>query len=53
MMKDPCRRSAFGFTLDGTQARFYFFSRVIVFSSNHFDINQASFFSYIIVVCSP
>jgi hypothetical protein len=41
MMKDPCRRFAYGFTADGTVARFYFFSRAFVFRSESFDINMA------------
>jgi hypothetical protein len=40
LMKDPCRRFAYGFTLDGTMARFYFFSRAFVFTSDPFDINK-------------
>jgi hypothetical protein len=39
MMKDPCRRFAYGLTLDCTRARFYFFSRAFVFRSHAFDIN--------------
>jgi hypothetical protein len=42
MMKDPRRRFAYGFTMDGTMARFYFFSRAFVFRSHAFDINTAS-----------
>jgi hypothetical protein len=39
LMKDPCRRFAYGLTLDGTMACFYFFSRAFVFKSRSFDIN--------------
>jgi hypothetical protein len=42
MMKDPCRRFAFGFTLDGFMARLYFFSRALVLRSKPFNINEAS-----------
>jgi hypothetical protein len=40
LMKDPCRRFAHGLTIDGTVARFYYFSRAFVFRSRSFDIHE-------------
>jgi hypothetical protein len=40
LMKDPCRRFAFGFTLEGLRARLYFFSRCVVMVSEQFNINE-------------
>jgi hypothetical protein len=40
LLQDPCRRYAFGLTIEDKGARLYFFSRSFVLVSERFDINE-------------
>jgi hypothetical protein len=40
MLRDPCRRFAFGLTIEAHSVRFFFFSRAFMFRTIEFDINK-------------